>query len=216
MTTQITARELFQTAYESRYTWDEKFPGYSADVKLVQGAQICTGKIRINRDMSVEVIEVPDEQVKAGIYNQLRDLVTHRQQTSFEESYGKCEFSFGKTDDSGIVEIVVNGDSTSSTHRIRNNEFVSVTRVMGKTVFVIDTHQSLDTGCGYVGTRYNATFRDSKTNEIKSVLKFEDTYEKIGDYYLMTKQVITEDIAGEQNATEFSYPNIKLMEAASV
>ena len=216
MTTQITARELFQTAYESRYTWDENFPGYSADVKLVQGAEVCTGKIRINRDMSVEVMEVADEQVKAGIYNQLRDLITHRQQTSFEESYGECEFSFGETDDNGIVEIVVNGDSTSSRHKIRNNEFVSVTRVMGKTVFVIDTHQSLDTGCGYVATYYNATFRDSKTDEIKSVLKFEDTYEKIGDYYLMTKQVITEDIAGEENATEFSYPNIKLMEAASV
>ena len=216
MTTQITARELFKTAYESRYTWNEKFPGYSADVKLVQGADVCTGKIRVNRDMSVEVTELVDEEVKAGIYNQLLDLVTHRKQTSFEESYSNCDFSFTQTDDNQTAEIFVSGDSTSSTYKIRNNEVVSVTRVMGKTVFVIDTHQSLDTGCGYVATHYNATFRDSKTDEIKSVLKFEDTYETIGDYYLMTKQVITEEVAGEQNATEFRYSNIKLMEAASV
>ncbi len=216
MTTQITARELFQTAYESRYTWNEKFPGYSADVKLVQGAEICTGKIRINRDLSVEVMEVVNEEVKAGIYTQLRDLVNHRQKTSFEESYGQCEFHLGQTDDNGTVEIFVSGDSTSSTNKILNNEIVSVTRVMGKTVFVIETHQILDTGHGYLATHYSAIFRDSKTNEIKSVLKFEDTYEKFGDYYLMTKQVITEDIGGEENATEFVYPNIKLMEAASV
>ncbi|KST64934.1 DUF3386 domain-containing protein [Mastigocoleus testarum] len=216
MTTQITGRELFQTAYESRYTWNEKFPGYSADVKLMQGAEVCTGKIRINRDLTVEVTEVPNEEVKAGIYTQLRDLVNHRQPTSFEESYGQYEFSLGQTDDDGGVEVFVSGDSTSSTYKIRNKEVVCVTRVMGKTVFVIDTHQSLDTGCGYVATHYSAIFRDSKTDEIKSILKFEDTYEKIGDYYLMTKQVITENIAGEDNATEFSYPNIKLMEAASV
>lgn len=216
MTTQMTARELFQAAYESRYTWDEKFPGYSADVRLVQGTEVCTGKIRINRDMSVEVMEIADEQVKAGIYTQLRDLVNHRQKISFEESYGQYEFSLGQTDDNGTVEIFVSDDSTSSTHNIRNNEVVCVTRVMGKTIFVIDTHQSLDTGSGYVATHYNAIFRDSKTDEVKSVLKFEDIYEKIGDYYLMTKQVITEDIAGEENTTEFSYPDIKLMETASV
>ena len=216
MTTQITARELFQTAYDSRYTWNEKFPGYSADVKLVQGAVVCTGKIRINRDMSIEVMEVANEEVKAGIHTQLLDLVNHRRQTSFEDSYGQCEFSLGQTNGDGTVEIFVNGDSTSSTHKVRNNEVVSVTRVMGKTIFVIDTHQSLDTGCGYVATHYSAIFRDSKTHEIKSILKFEDTYEKIGDYYLMTKQVITEDIDGEENATEFNYPNIKLMETASV
>ncbi|MFN7503416.1 MAG: DUF3386 family protein, partial [Dolichospermum sp.] len=32
MAIQSTAETLFQTAYESRYTWDENFPGYAANV----------------------------------------------------------------------------------------------------------------------------------------------------------------------------------------
>ncbi|MGF1672084.1 MAG: DUF3386 family protein, partial [Rivularia sp. (in: cyanobacteria)] len=33
MKTSKTAQDLFQTAYENRYTWDEDFPGYSAKVQ---------------------------------------------------------------------------------------------------------------------------------------------------------------------------------------
>ncbi|MEL7246662.1 MAG: DUF3386 family protein, partial [Cyanobacteria bacterium J06573_2] len=45
MKTSKTAQELFKAAYESRYTWDADFPGYSADVQLIQGEETYTGKI---------------------------------------------------------------------------------------------------------------------------------------------------------------------------
>jgi Protein of unknown function (DUF3386) len=63
MTDLITASVLFQTTYESLYTWDENFPGYSADLQLVKGSEVYTGSIRINHDLSVEVIGITDEQV---------------------------------------------------------------------------------------------------------------------------------------------------------
>jgi hypothetical protein len=37
MTEQKSARELFQAAYENRYTWDANFPGYTATVELKEG-----------------------------------------------------------------------------------------------------------------------------------------------------------------------------------
>ena len=37
MTEHKSARELFQAAYENRYTWDKNFPGYSADIEIKQG-----------------------------------------------------------------------------------------------------------------------------------------------------------------------------------
>ncbi len=214
MTVPKTARELFQTAYESRYTWDENFPGYSADVQVVQEAEIFTGKICINRDLSVEVTGVDDEMVKEGIYTQLQDLVTHRQRTPFEESHSKHEFILGESDDTGAVEILVKGDSMDSNYKIRDREVCQVRRTMGRMAFVIDTHESLDTGSGYIATRYDAIFRNTETNEVKNVLKFEDSYEKIGNYYIITKQIIQDDKDGESTSTEFSYSNIKLMEPA--
>ena len=89
MTEQQSARELFRAAYENRYTWDENFPGYSADVEIKQGDEVYTGKARINSDLSVEVTGIEDEKVQESVYNQMRDIVTHRKRSSFEKAHGK-------------------------------------------------------------------------------------------------------------------------------
>ncbi len=216
MIQQTSARELFQAAYENRYTWDKNFPGYSADVQIKQGDEVYTGKIRINRDLSVEVTGIEDEQVRESIYTQLRDIITHRKRSAFDQSHGKNEFNFGKTDETGAVEILVKGDAMGSNYKVRETEICQVSRVMGRMAFVIDTHESLDTGVGYIATRYDAVFRNPQTNEVTNVLKFEETYEKVGDYYVMTKQVVQQYKQGDRTTTEFNFSNIKLLEPADV
>jgi len=216
MTEQTSARELFRAAYENRYTWDKNFPGYSADVQLKQGDEVYTGKICINRDLSVEVTGIEDEQVQESVYTQLRDVITHRKRSPFEKSHGKSEFSLGNKDKTDAVEILVKGDSMGSNYKVRGTEICQVSRVMGRMAFVIDTHESLDTGEGYLATRYDAVFRNPQTNEVTQVLKFEETYEKVGDYYVMTKQVVHSYAQGERTTTEFNFSNIKLLEPVAV
>jgi hypothetical protein len=53
-------------------------------------------------------------------------------------------------------------------------------------------------------------------NEITSVLKFEGTFKKFGNYFLTIKQVIQEYTNEQRSTTEFSYPNIKLLEPAKI
>lgn len=216
MTELTSARELFQTAYENRYTWDSNFPGYSADVELKQGDEVYAGKIRINRDLSVEVTGIDNEEVQQSVYTQMRDVVTHRKRSTFDQSHGKNEFSLGQQDSTGAVEILVKGDSMGSNYKIRGTEICQVSRVMGRMAFVIDTHESLDTGEGYVSSRYDAVFRNPQTNEITNELEFEDTYEKVGDYYLMTHQVVRSRSSGQETMTEFNFSNVKLLEPAAV
>ena len=216
MTEQTTAREKFRAAYENRYTWNENFPGYSADIQLTQGDEVYTGKVRVNRDLSVEVTGIEDEKVQESVYTQLRDVVTHRKRSAFDQSHGKNEFNFGKTDETGAVEILVKGDSMGSNYKVRDTEICQVSRVMGRMAFVIDTHESMDTGEGYVASRYDAVFRNPQTNEVTSVLKFEETYEKVGDYYVLSKQVVQQYKQGERIATEFNFSNVKLLEPATV
>lgn len=216
MTEQTNARELFKAAYENRYTWDANFPGYSADVELKQGDEIYTGKIRINSDLSVEVTGIEDEEVKQSIYTQLRDVVTHRKRSSFDQSHGKNQFNLGEQDSTGAMEILVKGDAMGSNYKIRGTEICQVSRVMGRMAFVIDTHESLDTGEGYVSKRYDAVFRNAQTNEITKELEFEDTYEKMGDYYVMTRQVVRSRENGQIITTEFNFANVKLLEVAAV
>jgi hypothetical protein len=217
MIEQTSARELFRAAYENRYTWDENFPGYSADVQLKQGDEVYNGKIRINRDLSVEVTGIEeDEQVQESIYTQLRDVVTHRKRSRFDQSHGKNEFSLGKSDETGAVEILVKGDAMGSNYKVRGTEICQVSRVMGRMAFVIDTRESLDTGNGYVATRYNVVFRNPQTNEGIKDLKFEENYEKVGDYYLLTNQIVHSYENGKRTTTEFNFSNIKLLEPVAV
>ncbi|MBE9216368.1 DUF3386 domain-containing protein [Plectonema cf. radiosum LEGE 06105] len=210
MKTSKTAQELFQTAYENRYTWDEDFPGYSAKVQLIQGEETYTGKILVNRDLSVEVSGISDIQVQEGIYIQLRNVITHCKTAPFNEEHQEHEFIQDSTDDTQAVVIIVKGESLDSTYKIREKEICQVTRIKGNTAFVIDTHENLDTGEGYIANRYDVIFRDLQTKEIQSILKFEDTYEKVGKYYLMTKQVVQDSQDGKETITEFSYFDIKL------
>lgn len=216
MTEQTNARDLFRAAYENRYTWDADFPGYSADIKLKQGDEVYEGKIRINKDLSVEVMGIEDETVKESIYTQLRDIVTHRKRADFEKAHGKNQFNLGQEDTTGALEILVKGDAMGSNYKIRGKEICQVSRVMGRMAFVIDTQKSLDTGKGYVSSRYDVVFRNPQTGETIKEMEFEDTFAEVGNYWVMTHQVIHSNEQGQRITTEFNFSNIKLLEPAAV
>ncbi len=216
MTQQSSARDLFRAAYENRYTWDENFPGYIADVELKQGEEVYTGQIAIKPDLSVEVTGIENEEVKQSIYTQLRDIVTHRKRSTFEQSHGKNTFNLGEADATGATEILVQGDAMGSNYKIRGTEICQVSRVMGRMAFVIDTHESLDTGEGYAAKRYDAVFRNAQTGDLMRELEFEDTFEKVGNYYVMTHQVVHAKENNQVTTTEFNFSNIKLLEPATV
>lgn len=216
MTEQPIARDLFRAAYENRYTWDANFPGYKADVTLKQGDEVYTGKIAINPNLSVEVTGIENEEVQQSVYTQLRDVVTHRKHSTFEQAHGKNSFSAGSTDDTGAMEILVKGDAMGSNYKIRGTEICQVSRVMGRMAFTIDTHESSDTQQGYVAKRYDVVFRNPQTGELIRELQFEDTYDKVGDYYVMTRQVIHAKENGQVTTTEFNFSNVKLLEPVAV
>lgn len=216
MTQTLTARDAFRTAYEHRYTWDENFPGYEADVQIKQGDELYQGHIKINPDLTAEVTGIDNEDVQQDIYTQLRDIITHRKRSSFEKSHGKNTFNFGSTDETGAMEILVEGDSMGSNYKIRGKEICLVSRVMGRMAFVINTRESLDTGEGYIASDYDAVFRNPSTDEVLRILDFKDTFEKIGAYYIMTRQKVEEKTNDQVTTTEFDFSNIKLLEPATV
>lgn len=212
MAIQSTAGILFQTAYESRYTWDEHFPGYTADVQLLQEGEVYTGKIQIDRNLNVEITGVTDKQIAAGIDIQLQEIITRCQSSDFQSFYGQHEFSLGDTAET----VFVKGENTDSHYQIRNQKIYQEIRVMGRMSLEINSEQFLDTDSGYIPAAYDVVFRNSHTGDVNSILKFTDTYQKLGNYYILTKQVVAEYEDGEsetpQSITEFVYSHIKLLE----
>jgi hypothetical protein len=224
------ARDLFQTAYENRYTWDSNFPGLSADVAIAIDGNTRTGKATISKDLAVEVImddqklitrtsrtpsgeekTVTVDEEQEWLTNQLKDVVTHRKRKSFVDAHGKSSFSMGDRDASGAVEILVTGDSMGSNYKVKDNQISLVSRVMGRIGFVINHLGHLDTGEGYISSAYNAIFRNPQTDEITRQAKFEDNYEKIGNYYVMASQIVQVNEQGTQKNYEIRFSNIQLL-----
>jgi hypothetical protein len=216
MAIQSTAESLFQTAYESRYTWNENFPGYAADVQLLQEGEVYTGKIQIDPNLNIQVTEVADKQIAAGIDIQLQEVVTRCQKTSFLDSYGQHDFILVETVENDGVMVFVKGGNTDSHYQIRNQKIYQEVRVMGRMSLEINSEQFLDTDCGYIPSAYHVVFRNSHTDDVNSILKFTDTYQKFGDYYILTKQIVAEYEDGKtatpQSITEFVYSHIQLLE----
>ncbi|NJO53093.1 MAG: DUF3386 domain-containing protein [Leptolyngbyaceae cyanobacterium RM2_2_4] len=211
-----TARELFQSAYENRYTWDKNFPGFTADIELKQGNEVYKGKAQVNRNLSVEVIDVADEQAKQAIEGQLREVAIHRIRRSFEETHGKNTFSLGETDETGAVEILVGGKAEGDRYKVRNNEVCLVHRHIHGIVVTINTASSHQTESGYLSHRYDSVYNDPQTGEQKGSAEHEDEYEKVGDYYVLTRRVLKAEEQGKQTVAEFNFSNVKLLQPVAV
>ncbi|MBE9127778.1 MULTISPECIES: DUF3386 domain-containing protein [unclassified Coleofasciculus] len=212
---QTSARDFFRAAYENRYTWDKNFPGYTADITFKQDEQVFTGKVRVNPDMKAEVFEVDDEEAKQAIHSQLWETSIHRVRRTFEETHGKNTFSFGETDETGAVEILMGGKAEGDNYKVRDNEVCHVHRHIHGVVVTIDTFSSHKTGEGYLSHRYDSVYHDPKTGEQKGGKSvFEDDYEKVGDYVILTRREVRTETEGKTSVQEFIFSNVELLESA--
>lgn len=216
MTESVDARQLMQAAYENRYTWDKNFPGYAADVQFKVGDQVHAGQVKVNRDLSTEVADVTDEEALKAIKGQLFEVSIHRVRRSFDETHGKNTFAYGETDATGAVEIIVGGKSEGDRYKLRSNEVCMVHRHIHGVVVTINTASSHNTGAGYLSHEYHSVYRDPKTGEIKGEQNYEDIYEAVGDYQILSSRVIQSIEDGQPVTSTFSFSNIKLLQPALV
>lgn len=206
------ARELFRQVYENRYTWGSQFPGYTAAVELKQGKENYKGRVRVNSDMSVEVSGIDQEEARQAVENSLRMISVHRRQVPFNQVHQNSTFRFGATDKAGSVEIFEQSDKTQAHYKVSQNQIIQVNRLLGNTAVTVDVLDSEKTPEGYLPTRYRSTFHQPQTKEVMGVEESEDTYKKVGNYYLLTRQEIRDFEKGQLTDTaEFEYTDIQLL-----
>ncbi|MBO1049331.1 MULTISPECIES: DUF3386 domain-containing protein [unclassified Dolichospermum] len=210
--TQISAQELFQAAYQNRYTWDGNFPGYTADITYKYDDQVIKGQVVIDANMKAEVLNVEDEAAKKAIHGQAWEIAVHRVRRAFEQTHGANTFRPGETDATGAVEIFVGGKSEGDKYKVRNNEVCHVHRLIHGTFVTIDTFSSHDTGEGYLSHTYNSVYHDPETGAQKGGKSdFTDEYEKVGNYYILNRREIRTEIAERISIQDFIFSNIELL-----
>ncbi|NER83895.1 MAG: DUF3386 domain-containing protein [Leptolyngbya sp. SIO1D8] len=213
--TQVSARDLFRSAYENRYTWDKAFPGYTADITFICGDTSVTAKARVDSDLKAEILDVEDEAAKKAMHNQLWEIAVHRVRRAFEDTHGANTFAYGKTLEDGSVEILMGGKAEGDRYHLHNNEVTMVHRHIHGVVVTIHTTSSHDTGEGYLSHCYDSVYHDPKTGEQKGGRSvFEDTYEKVGDYVILSERKIQTEIERGSEEQIFRFFNIQLLSPA--
>jgi Protein of unknown function (DUF3386) len=215
------AQELFQAAYENRYTWEPNFPGYTATVEFKHGDRVLTGTIVVKANLSAEVTGIDDEEARKSIIGQLREVAIHRVRRTFTETHGMNTFAYGETDATGAIEILMPEKPMGDRYKLRNNEVCHVHRHLHGIMVTIDTFSSHDTGEGYLSHRYDSIYADPATGEIKSgKIVFEDNYQKVGNYQILRQRIVEAVEDGHPVTTEFNFSKIELLadrvEAAAV
>ncbi|MEM9120104.1 MAG: DUF3386 domain-containing protein [Cyanobacteria bacterium P01_F01_bin.56] len=212
VSTQVSARDFFRSAYENRYTWDHNFPGYTADVTFIADNKTITAKAQVNADFKAQVIDVEDEAAQKAIHGQLWEIAIHRVRRNFEDTHGTNTFSYGKTLTDGSVELLMGGKAEGDRYQIRDNEVSMVHRHIHGTVVTIHTFSSHDTGAGYLSHKYDSVYHDPKTGEQRGGRSiFEDNYEKVGDYMILTERKIQTETADGTIEQIFRFSNLQLM-----
>jgi hypothetical protein len=209
---QISAQDLFRAAYENRYTWDKSFPGYTADVTLKLDGQEFKGQARVNPDFSAEEFGIEDEAAQKMIHGQLWETAIHRVRRTFEETHGKNTFTFGNTDADGSVEILMGGKAEGDRYKLRDNVVTLVHRHIHGVVITINTFSVTETGEGYLSHTYDSVYHDPQTGEQRGgISTFEDSYEKVGSYFILSRRLISTEVNGKPTTQEFLFSNIKLL-----
>jgi Protein of unknown function (DUF3386) len=207
------ATALFRAAYENRYTWDKDFPGYCADVTYKHGDVTFSGQAKVLPEPRMgfkgEVTGIEHEEVLKAVQGQLWEIAIHRVRRPFEQTHAGNSFEFGSTDADGAVQILVLGKGEGDHYKVRNNEVALVHRHIHGTVVTINTFSTYDTGAGYLSATYDSIYHDPQTGEQKGEKQwFEDSYEKVGDFYILNRRAIASEAEG---TVEYLCSNFQLL-----
>lgn len=184
-----TAKTLLKTAYDNRYTWDEAFPGYQAEVAVRYQDTYVQGSVLLDANLQVATQNVIDQEIRQVIMAQVQMAATQLQPVTFDEMHGQYQFAL-ISNEGNTAEIEETQNGSSDRYIVKDQEMVQVNRNIGEFTVEIKTLDSLKTTEGYLQTHFQALFRDAKTAELVEQDDIRDSYEKVGNYYLLAKREI--------------------------
>ena len=74
---EIDCKEIFQEAYENRYTWKNEFNGYKGKCIFLVNNNIHEGEFLLSKDFKPNIQKIEDEKVVKSIASQLFEVCIH-------------------------------------------------------------------------------------------------------------------------------------------
>jgi len=205
--------QLFQAAYENRYTWGPEFSGYEGSCSWTDGEKEITGIFSLSQDLKATVKGIHHEPIKQAISSQLWEVAIHRVRRSFEQTHGKNTFTFGDTNDIGS-EIIVGGKNEGDKYRVKNDVVTMVYRHIHGNLIIILTKDVAHTGNGYLSKSYSSQYLDPiSKKDLKEKSFYNDDFIPLfkgGPWVLASRSIHQESLEGTIfNKQVFSFSDLK-------
>ena len=212
---EINCKELFQKAYEKRYTWKFEFSGYEGKCICSANNESYEGRFLLGKDFKPIIQNIDDKEIVRSISSQLFEVSIHRVKREFEEIHSKNNFTLTKDSSSGI-EMIVSGKSEGDKYRVKNNCINMVYRKIHGIIIEIFVQEFFDTGNGFLSKKYTSQQIDPITFKAKSLkLEYEDKFINIGsqDIWLLNSRFIKYINKNQEEETQkFFFEDISLLD----
>ena len=189
---EINCKDIFQKAYENRYTWKSKFNGYSGKCIYLINKNIHKGNFVLGKDFKPHIQNIEDEKIVKSIASQLFEVSIHRVKREFQSVHSENNFNLIKSSEFGI-EMCVSGKNEGDKYRVKNNCINMVYRKIHGTIIEIFVEEFFDTGIGYLSKKYSSQQINPDTLKSSSQkLEYEDEFINIGkeDLWLLTSRKV--------------------------
>ncbi len=190
--TEKNCKDIFQKAYEKRYTWTPDFNGYQGKCIFSVNNVSYEGKFSLGKDFKSEIQNIYDQEIVKNISSQLFEVSIHRVKREFEEIHSNNNFKLTNDSDSGI-EMIVSGKSEGDKYRVKNNCINMVYRKIHGIIIEIFVQEFFDTGSGFLSKKYTSQQIDPITFKAKTMkLEYEDRFINIGskDIWILNSRFI--------------------------
>ena len=213
--TETNCKELFQKAYENRYTWNNDFAGYEGKCIFSKNNDIHEGKFVLRKNFKTEIQDIFDQEIVKSISSQLFEVSIHRVKRKFTEIHSKNNFTLIKDSDSG-VEIIVSGKCEGDKYRVKDNCINMVYRKIHGIIIEIFVQEFFDTGSGFLSKEYTSQQIDPDTlKPISQKLEYKDEFKNIGtnDIWLLNSRSIKYmNKNNEEEIQKFIFENLTLLD----
>ena len=172
--------ELFKEAYNSRYTWPNKFNGYSGKCIFEENERSIDGEFVLDSNFKPEIINISDDDIVKMISSQLFEVAIHRVKREFDEVHKNNNFKFLRETEKGM-EIQVIGKNEGDKYIVRDKKINMVFRKIHGVIIEIFVEDFKDTGDGFLSKRYTSQQLDIETLTPKSKrFEYEDNFVNLG------------------------------------
>ena len=212
--TEINCKELFRSAYEKRYTWNNKFNGYEGKCFFSLNNDSFKGKFILGQNFKPEIHNIDDQKIVKSISSQLFEVCIHRVKREFHEIHAQNNFDLIKNSELG-TEMIVSGKNDGDKYRVKNECINKVYRKIHGIIIEIFVQEFLDTGSGFLSNRYTSQQIDPNTLKANtSKLEYEDRFAKIGpeDFWLLNSRSIKYFNKSQEEEQRFIFEDLKLLD----